>query len=280
MGTPKFPAVTSFEINLPDTAVVYQDIHISLLRTLLDLASPSIQSLTLTNWIPIHHRDYHNITFAPNHRLLPLWSSLKELEIAIRSYDFKDRSYHNRFPEPGHFWQHSLQAGILFPTQATLTSLVLASDLHVSLFAFDLKSLFFPRLETLSFRGISFSLFRGGVPFTTMERFIVRHRGTLKHLELHKCTIVRTSSSFRSWREVWLHFAAELDMLRELVVNEHGSPLYYERKFRYLRYRVLGESCFLADEAVSVHWDWEAEAEALQTLKVIVESRRGISIHT
>jgi hypothetical protein len=274
VGTPKFPAVRSFEVNLPETVVLYQHIHMSLLHTLLDLAPPSIQSLTLTNWIPKRHDYYLNHTFGTYPVLSSLWSSLKELYIVIRSYDYIDPLYLCLpFIEPWRFWQRFFPDGILSPTQATLTSLTLASDMHVSLSHIFLESLFFPHLETLSFRGIPFSLL--ALPYSNMEQFIVKHHRTLKHLELHKCAIVRTAGFFRSWEEVWLYFAAELDRLHELVVDEFGS-LYHERICRYRMKK--GESGFLADEEISVHWDWEAEADALETLKVMVESRRALRV--
>jgi len=152
--------------------------------------------------------------------------------------------------------------------------------MHFSLAYLDWAALFFPHLEVLSLLGFLFSI--TFYPPTDLEHFILKHKRTLRSLELHKCTILRMYQCFRSWEEVWLCFAAELDMLQELVVNEYEPGefvSYYEGDTRLLRYTV-NEPCprLIPDDAISVDWDWEADAEALEDLKAIVEFRQKLRL--
>jgi len=109
--------------------------------------------------------------------------------------------------------------GSLLPVPSTnLKSLVLRSPqgLYHSLTT-QLRSFHYPSLETLVLENIVFD----HTPLADgIEEFIVRHKTTLRRLELRSCAsyVPNSATPIRKWSNIWKRLDAELT-LTELVVD-------------------------------------------------------------
>ncbi|KAF9226081.1 hypothetical protein BS17DRAFT_776622 [Gyrodon lividus] len=111
-------------------------------------------------------------------------------------------------------------ASLLPVPSATLKSLVLRSPQgpYHSL-ATQLRSFEYPSLETLVLENIVFD----HTPSTDgIEEFIVRHKATLRRLELRSCAsyVPSTETPIRKWSTIWKRLDEELVSLAELVADE------------------------------------------------------------
>lgn len=109
---------------------------------------------------------------------------------------------------------------LLPPSNDNLKSLVLRSPqgLYHSLNT-QLRSSYYPALETLVLENI---VFDPTSSVDEIEEFIVRHKGTLRRLELRSCSsyVPSTTTPMRSWSTIWKRFAEELVSLTEIAVND------------------------------------------------------------
>ncbi|KAG1737471.1 uncharacterized protein EDB91DRAFT_477718 [Suillus paluster] len=111
---------------------------------------------------------------------------------------------------------------LLPPSNPTLKSLVLRSPqgAYHSLTT-RLSSFHYPSLESLVLENIVFDHMPSA---NGMEEFVLRHKNTLRRLELQSCAcyIPDSSTDARRWSTIWHRWAAELTSLTELVVNSDG----------------------------------------------------------
>lgn len=110
-------------------------------------------------------------------------------------------------------------ASLLPVPNANLKSLVLRSPygLYHSL-ATNLRSFEYPSLETLVLENIVFD----NTPSADgIEEFIIRHKSTLRRLELRSCATctLNPTTSIRRWSTIWERLNAELVALEEVVVD-------------------------------------------------------------
>ncbi|KAG1752116.1 hypothetical protein EDB19DRAFT_1672037 [Suillus lakei] len=116
---------------------------------------------------------------------------------------------------------------LLHPSNPTLKSIVLRSPqgAYHSITA-RLSSFYYPSLESLALENIVFD----HTPYSDgVEEFVLRHKDTLRRLELQSCAcyVPDSSTDVRQWSTIWQRWAAELTSLTELVVNngEHRYVL-------------------------------------------------------
>jgi hypothetical protein len=111
--------------------------------------------------------------------------------------------------------------GSLLPVpNAKLKSLVLRSPQgpYHSL-STQLRSFTYPSLETLVLENI---IFDPTPSVDGIEEFIIRHKATLRRLELRSCASYTptTTTPIRKWSAIWERLGAELVSLEELVVDD------------------------------------------------------------
>ncbi|THH15413.1 hypothetical protein EW146_g5056 [Bondarzewia mesenterica] len=246
--------------------VIYCDIHPASRqsRILRAVANPSHPRLPLTalkihNLFPCHDEVRDAVPFNA------MFPSLTHLRITVSL----DRAL--VFPDDVNlFWMDTIRTRFLKAPTATLTTLLLHSDVAFGVFeTFTFEDLKFPRLSSLSLGNATFDHLGG------LERFIVEHRATLTRLELKTCTIVYINNgviSERRWSHVWNCFAEQLLLLTDLAVEERvdESP----RPGYFLRYcvyqRVSGLKAFVAIVAVE-----EEDTAALEAMQLLVASRKS-----
>ena len=131
-----------------------------------------------------------------------------------------------------------------------LKSLVLRSPqgLYHSLNT-DLRSSHYPSLETLVLENIVFD------PTSSndgIEEFIIRHKESLRRLELRSCSsyVPSPTTPIRRWSTIWKRFAEELVSLTEIVVdNVHQRYALLDGAYGYIPHPSLPETC-REDEAL------------------------------
>jgi len=170
------------------------------------IKSSPIRSLTLNNVILMSSTCYDfvsSVTNSPLHHFsmsvianseLGAWSGSKSLNGSVSS--------------------------LLPPSNANLKSLVLRSPqgLYHSLNT-QLRSSHYPALETLVLENIVFD----PTPSADgIEEFVVRHKASLRRLELRSCSsyVPSTTTPIRRWSTIWKRFEEELVSLTELVVGD------------------------------------------------------------
>ena len=111
-------------------------------------------------------------------------------------------------------------SSLLPPSNANLKTLVLRSPqgLYHSLNT-QLRSSNYPTLETLVLENI---VFDPTPSVDGIEEFIVRHKASLRRLELHSCSsyVPSTSTPIRRWSTIWKRLEEELVSLTEIVVDD------------------------------------------------------------
>ncbi|KAF8122905.1 hypothetical protein EV363DRAFT_1358616 [Boletus edulis] len=169
------------------------------------IKSSSVRSLTLNNVVLISSACYDfvsSVTDSPLHHFsmsvvanseLGAWSGSKALNGPLSS--------------------------LLPLSNANLKSLVLRSpqglyhSLNTQLHSYD-----YPALETLVLENIVFD----HTPSADgIEEFIVRHKASLRRLELHACSsyVPSISTPIRRWSTIWKRFEEELESLRKIVMG-------------------------------------------------------------
>lgn len=111
-------------------------------------------------------------------------------------------------------------SSLLPPSNANLKSLVLRSTQGpYHSFSTRLRSYNYPSLETLILENI---VFDPTPSVDGIEEFIIRHKASLRHLELRLCAsyVPSLSTPIRRWSTIWKRFEEELVSLREIVVGD------------------------------------------------------------
>lgn len=111
-------------------------------------------------------------------------------------------------------------SSLLPASNHNLKSLVLRSPqgLYHSLNT-QLHSSYYPALETLVLENI---VFDPTSSIDGIEEFIVRHKESLRRLELRSCSsyVPSTTTPIRRWSTIWKRLAEELVSLTEIVVDD------------------------------------------------------------
>jgi hypothetical protein len=225
---------------------------------------PRIQSLTIHKWTADPEFD----TLYYKARIAELTGSLRHLRFSLPR-DSTD--IESSLKQRTEFWDQVIVPRILQPA-VNLESLEISQETLGQPLDFS-KVDTYPRLATLSLRFICWE--RGAIrqgkiiKRFPVEDFIMRHRMTLKKLELYHCTIMvkksrRTPS--RSWADVYNQLAEVLTGLVELVVV-FGNSGYRDKSYGGDVYRPRSDS-------LSLEWS-ERDAQALKHrhFKAVVENR-------
>ena len=111
------------------------------------------------------------------------------------------------------FWSSTVPERFLVPVQSSLTSLSLGGDVYTITGTFNINDRYFPQLMSLKLRHMVFSKFHA------VEAFVVKHKATLRGLELEDNGIDLEDVAYY-WTEVWERFQTELTLLEKLVVRK------------------------------------------------------------
>lgn len=232
--------------------------QVAILRAFTSLANPlSLKSLTIDNLIA-SHSDIHD-----HPAFIATFNKLAYLRITILSNigTYVGTLYQETL---SNFWSTTMQRRILAPSSASyLTCLSLHSDHEFGILPqFTFSELCYPLLDTLSIRGAFFADSVG------IEDFIVRHRGTLRSLELRFCKIYCDDDvPDRFWSQVWSRFAKELDRLTVFKAEEEMDMV--EMPGYMIRYAYFDAGVGY----IPIFNMVPADDVALDTLKVVVASR-------
>ncbi|KAG0696363.1 hypothetical protein DFH29DRAFT_951486 [Suillus ampliporus] len=128
---------------------------------------------------------------------------------------------------------------LLPPSNVILKSLVLRSPQgpYHSLTT-QLSSLNYPSLESLVLENIVFDQTPSA---DGVEEFVLRHKSSLRQLELRSCGSHVGAPSFdaRPWSSIWQRWAAELTGLRELVVDGDCGYVVLDAEWGYISYKLI-----------------------------------------
>ncbi|KAG0696361.1 hypothetical protein DFH29DRAFT_813067 [Suillus ampliporus] len=138
---------------------------------------------------------------------------------------------------------------LLPPSNVTLKSLVLRSPQgpYHSLTT-QLSSLNYPSLESLMLENIVFDQTPSAVG---IEEFVLRHKSSLRRLELRSCASYVGAPSFnaRPWSSIWQRWAAELTGLRELVVDGDSGYVVLDAEWGYVTYKLISAMTVESDSS-------------------------------
>jgi hypothetical protein len=225
---------------------------------------PRIQSLTIYEWTadPKFDSLYYKAPIAE------LFGSLRHLRFSLPR-DSSDIG--SSLKVRTQFWDQVIVPRVLQPA-VNLESLEISQELLGQPLDFS-KVDTYPRLATLSLRYICWeqgAIRQGGIiKRFPVEDFIMRHRMTLKKLELYHCTIMvkkRRKTPSRSWADVYNQLAEVLTELVELVVV-FGNSGYRDKSYKEYVYCPRSDS-------LSLEWS-ERDVRALEHrhFKAVVENR-------
>jgi hypothetical protein len=163
------------------------------------------------------------------------------------------------------FWGSTVSERFLVPAQSSLTSLSLGGDEYIGdTGVLDINACYFPQLTSLRLRRIVFSMFHA------VDDFIIKHRATLRRLELEDNGINTTDDYY--WSNVWERFQIELTVLEKLVVH---------------RTDYIGVRCCQPYIRLDGSWIFEIydegreqkeDADALEKLQATVELRKPLTV--
>ncbi|KAJ7062349.1 hypothetical protein C8F01DRAFT_128332 [Mycena amicta] len=246
----------SYEI--PQNPTHYLLLQIDLFEALASSPPPtSLASLTLHNLLAVPNDVFTRADF---HRV---FQPLKSLELDVLSDVDSEGSY---FQDPLlDFWETSMAHIVRSATN--VTSLTLKSDQDTGASpALSFEGTFLPNLTSLSLTKFAFE---PSSPASDVALFIVKHKATLRRLELHDCTIDGGEDEvyLRPWHTILRLFEEELIPLKEFIlknttVDKGASPLAYTRLDPGWGYHIFSEFSG-ADQ----------DAAALESLLAVVESR-------
>jgi hypothetical protein len=228
---------------------------------------PELQSLHINSWFAFCHELY---AAAPFERML---ASLQDICFLVQD---TDRKGGHDYRPAADFWKDIVGPRIL-RLAVNLTSLAMKSSVEfASLSRLDLNSITIPSLAELSFTNF---VWDDGIAYPQRvipeaEDFIVRHKNTLKRLELHNCKISvpqDRSTPVHSWAAVWNRFAKELTVLVNLAVT-------YNFKMRYACFN-QGYSFGSDSDSTSSSFlaGTEQDTPALEALIEITLERRALN---
>ncbi|KAJ7711970.1 hypothetical protein B0H16DRAFT_1626625 [Mycena metata] len=241
--------------------LLQQDIFAGLAATSL-----SLDSLTLNHLLAFPSDLYLQEDF------YPIFRPLQVLDVSVLSDGNYDGAWYAFEPING-FWEQSMAQ--ILRSAASLTALTIRSDQPVGSCPALSADSFHPKLTSLSLHNFSLDPHS---PERDAVDFILRHKSTLAHLELHGCSIDGGEGGDfpRPWHVVLTLFAAELGCLRTFVFEneeEEEEPLVFERdpRFRYTKLDVGWGYTSWEGQVNGAHQD----LPALESLMAVVKSRHG-----
>ena len=171
----------------------------------------TIKHLSLTNVIGADDGTYGTSSFQA------IVSSLQSLSISTISQDYDSGCDTELREWNKYFWFSTIPTRFLVLAQSSLTSLSLGSDEYIGpIDGFDINDHHFPHLRSLKHRRFVFGWY-------DIPAFIIKHKSTLRSLELHGNGMYldwETSDANQPyWSDVWKQFQVELTNLAELVVQ-------------------------------------------------------------
>ncbi|KAJ6523330.1 hypothetical protein B0H19DRAFT_1276981 [Mycena capillaripes] len=222
----------------------------------------SLVSLTLHNLIPVRHDIYAQENF---HRI---FGRLEALEISVLS-DVDLIGAHIEDPFTA-FWKESVPHMIRSAT--ALTTLTIRSSLPVGVVPkVPSGNICLPRLASLALHKFQLN------GWDDIVKFILRHKSTLTHLELHDCSSSvdagENTDYLCSWHEILALFEAELGGLRDFVFENKRDVdedvIVRDPRFEYTVEDSGIEFFIFGGE---VHGE-EQDLPALESLLAVVKSR-------
>ena len=131
---------------------------------------------------------------------------------------------------------------------------------------FKIKKHYFPQLTSLTLHHFIFG-------WTQADDFVVKHRATLRRLELRDCGFILPEPEVippdKCWSDVWERFQAELAVLEEL--NVHRTDGVSTRSGQPYISRTYGWTF----EIVEQRREQEEDADALERFQATVEFRKS-----
>ncbi|KAG1744941.1 uncharacterized protein EDB91DRAFT_1246471 [Suillus paluster] len=138
---------------------------------------------------------------------------------------------------------------LLPPSNVTLKSLVLRSPQgpYHSLTT-QLSSCHYPALESLVLENIVFDQTPSA---DSVEEFVLRHKNSLRRLELQSCASHVGAPLFdaRPWSSIWQRWAAELTGLRELVADGDSGYVVLDAEWGYVTYKPVSAMTVESDSS-------------------------------
>ncbi|KAG2119444.1 hypothetical protein DEU56DRAFT_120374 [Suillus clintonianus] len=156
--------------------------------------------------------------------------------------------------------------GALLPlSNATLKSLVLRSPQgpYYSVKT-QLSSFHYPSLESLVLENIILDQTPSA---DGVEEFVLRHKNSLRRLELRSCTsyVASPSVDARLWSSIWERWTAELTSLRELVVDGNSGYVVLDPEWGYVTHKAISAMAAEGDSS-SLQMFQDAIAAARQVI--------------
>ncbi|KAF7296674.1 hypothetical protein HMN09_01076200 [Mycena chlorophos] len=236
-GLTKFPNLEELILNFddtwwegkytmeePDEPSHYLYLQLGILEALAQNPHPALVSLSLHNLIAIPNDVFSKLHFP----------GLKTLSLSAITNVNLSRMFTSG--TLGFFWQTTIPQ-IIQSAGESLTSLTIASDLNIGAvsgpamdFGFEEDDgLFLPHLAHLALENF---VFEPSGETGDPALWIVRHKPTLRRLELRNCTIDGGEEMYyeRRWDAVFKLFEEELEQLREFVFSnpsDEGVPFVY-----------------------------------------------------
>jgi hypothetical protein len=233
----------------------------SVLASLASEPHPSaVKHLSLANVIGADDGTYETSSFQA------IVSSLQSLSISTISQDYGSGCDPELREWNKHFWFSTIPERFLVPAQSSLTSLSLGSDEYIGpIDEFDINDHCFPHLRSLKLRRFVFGWY-------DVPAFVIKHKSTLRSLELHGNGMYLDWNSDANqpyWSDVWKQFQVELTNLEELVVRRSGYA--YSNCDSQPYVQLDGMWSF---DTLDLEREQEEDAEALGKLQASVELRR------
>ncbi|KAJ7187225.1 hypothetical protein C8R46DRAFT_1059174 [Mycena filopes] len=240
---------------MPENPTHFLLLQLGIFPTLAAHPHPPLASLTLTNVLAIPDPIYAQQDFQR------VFRPLQRLDISILSDVDFEGSY---FQEPlVEFWEQSVPS--MLRSASAITSLTLRSDQPTgSCPRLPFTDISLPHLTSLTLH--NFCLVPSFPESDVVVAFILQHKSTLAHLELHHCSIDGDEDGDfpRPWFAVLALFEAELGSLSEFVFEN-------DPQFEYTRLDA-GWGYMPWEEEIAGQ---EQDLPALERLMAVVNSRRA-----
>jgi hypothetical protein len=225
----------------------------------------AIKHLILANVITIDHNTYAASAFQA------VVSSLQSLSISTIS-SINAPCHASILHSYEAFWSSVIPKRFLIPARSSLTSLSLGGDQYIGFpDGFEINNHYFPQLTSLTLHRFIFGWMQAA-------DFVIKHKATLRRLELGDCGFDLDEEDFlpsdndddRYWSDIWERFQAELVVLEELNVNRTGD-VYARSSQPYISRN--GGWIFNTSEQ---RREQEEDADALERLQATVELRNAM----
>ncbi|KAJ7727261.1 hypothetical protein B0H16DRAFT_1591160 [Mycena metata] len=232
---------------------------------------PPLASLTIHNLVALPAPAYTETAFQNIFRTL----ITLHLSTYPEPYLDNDNAYDRDFPPLRDFW--NICVPHMLKSAPHLTSLTIHSDRWIGVGpVVPFADIHLPALAALSLR---YFVFHPADPATDVLEFIVRHKGTLTHLELENCTVYggpnHRKECPRPWHVMLRRLERELPRLRSLRVTVTGFAFLAPRPCGYLLLVPWNSYSHTVADVFGVR---AQDDDALASLISRVESRRAMEL--